>query len=784
MYKKYQILLVFALLSTTFFGQSSLVGRVINDKGVPLLGVDVILVNTTLGAASDESGAFKISNVPLGNYMVEVSSLGYKTQTIPVTFKNNIPISLKITLVETDESLSEVVVRAKTKQARKREEPIKIEVIDVEKIIEQSTSIPEIINQTSGVKVRQSSGIGSATTININGLQGNAIRYFKDGIPTDYLGRAFNIGLVPTSVIKNVEIYKGVLPIELGADALGGAINIVTKDKDKQYIDTSLELGSFNTQILNFNSNFIIPKTKIHVGVSSYHTRSDNDYEFDIDINTQGTVERFRVRRFHDAISASFTEANAGVHNTKIADVLDLKFAYFELDNEVQNGISIDRPFGEVTQAEINRIVSLQYEKKILPHWNIGLFAALSNISTKEQDLSDFLYNWFGEQTFPTVGGEFQKRDQRIQEDTQVARFNTQYDITKNVNVKLSSTYTSTDRVGSDPFGEVNIVTGIQPITIPSTYTKIISGLGIGASFFNKRVVSESFVKHYYLETEAASSSFSNNVTDELFNRSFGWGQSFKVAIDNDTYARISFENATRIPNADEYFGDNLFLLPNPLLEPETSDNLNVGFATNVNASKTLFIEVNTFYRNTKDFIRIFPQGLINSINRNSDTQITKGIEGNVRVKIDDKSSISAAITYQDLRRTETSGTDVILEDSRTPNIPYYFTNVTANKVFSTPLKLPLDLNVYGNYLYTEQYFVEATPKIFEPDLFGEISSAISSVIPTQHQVNLGFTCKFRNVPLSLNVEAINVFNNELFDDFRIPKPPRNYRLKLTYRLQ
>ena len=184
-----------------------------------------------------------------------------------------------------------------------------------------------------------------------------------------------------------------------------------------------------------------------------------------------------------------------------------------------------------------------------------------------------------------------------------------------------------------------------------------------------------------------------------------------------------------------------------------------------------------------KDFIQRFPLGLINSINRNSDSQEVKGIEGNIKLNLGGNTSIRGALTFQDLRIKE-SIQNPNLEGSRSPNIPYYFTNLSINKEFKKPFGWSADFNIYGNYLYTEQYFVRSVNKVLEPSLFGESPSAIRSiVIPTQHQVTLGFTYKFHNIPFSINVEGINMLNEELYDDFRIPRPLRNYRLKLTYRL-
>ena len=336
------------------------------------------------------------------------------------------------------------------------------------------------------------------------------------------------------------------------------------------------------------------------------------------------------------------------------------------------------------------------------------------------------------------------------------------------------------DRIGSDPFAQENFITGIQPITIPSTYRKIVSGIGVGSKFFNQKLVGATFVKNYYLETESASF-FGESLTEELFDRSFGFGQSFKYELDENTYARISYEKATRIQDADEYFGDNLFLLPNPLLITEMSDNVNLGIATNLNESNSINLEINGFYRDTKDFIRIFPRDLLFSINRNSFTQIAKGVEVNLKVNPSETSSIRAAITYQDLRGKDNLDSPN-LEDSRTPNIPYFFTNLSANKNFIFPFGWNLDLNFYGNYLFTEQFFVRATERSLEPALFEEAPSSVTNIIPTQHQVNLGVTCNLKKIPISLNLEVINALDAQLFDEFRIPRPLRNFRFKITYR--
>ncbi|MEM6829762.1 MAG: carboxypeptidase-like regulatory domain-containing protein [Bacteroidota bacterium] len=777
----------FAFLSFSIYYSfaGTIKGRVMDHHNEPLPGVTIKIKGTNKGGISDADGRYSIE-VNEGAYVLEASFIGFETRRESVSVPGTGVVTVDFRMNEAVSELEEVIVKGKSVTQLKREEPIKVEAIDVSKTMAQSTSIPELINQVTGVKVRQASGVGSNVDININGLQGNAIRFFKDGIPTDYLGGAFRLGLVPTSIIDNVEIYKGVLPIELGADALGGAVNITTKEKDQNYLDASYEIGSFNTHTVNLNANHILPNSNVHVGVSSYFIHSDNDYEFDLDINEGGITETYRVRRFHDATTARYGAFNLGLHDAPWADVLDVTFTYFDQDDEVQNGIQVNpsQALGEVVRASTSTVFDVRYRKEVLPGWDVDVFAAISQRDTKEQDLADFFYDWrFGRTDNRTSNGETELRDQRLDIDTKVARFITQYTLNDHFKLKFSSTYNGYDQVGSDPFQQANLSTDVQPITIPSTYTKVVSGFGIRTSFLDNKLKGESFVKHYYLDAEAPST-FGTSLTQKISRENFGWGQSIKYEIDGDSYARVSFEDATRIPEAEEYFGDFLFVLPNGELEPEQSKNLNFGFKTNLDELDDISVEINAFYRKTTDFIRLFPIDLLRSVNRNSDAQLTNGIETNFKWNVLRATTIRAAITYQDMRRTETSGTDVILENSRTPNIPYFFTNLSVRSRFDDPLSFPISLSVYGNYLFTEKYLLLPTPEALEPTLFSELLPAVSNnFIPTQQQVNVGLTCAFKALPVSANVEVINLTNAVLFDNFRIQKPGRNYRFKLTYRL-
>src|SRR5690625_6460713 len=85
---------------------------------------------------------------------------------------------------------------------------------------------------------------------------------------------------IPSSVADYIEVYKGVMPTEVGIDALGGAINIVPKKPTKNIHRISYEAGSFNTQKLTLNSYYKV-SDHISYGVNCFGYYSKNNFKVD-----------------------------------------------------------------------------------------------------------------------------------------------------------------------------------------------------------------------------------------------------------------------------------------------------------------------------------------------------------------------------------------------------------------------------------------------------------------------------------------------------------------------
>ena len=212
------------VLLTAQSKQNSIVkGQIKDALGMPLVYASVQLKDTHYGAVSNEQGLFTLE-APLGKYTLEVSYMGYKTQQIFIEVKKEKIETINIILKEDANSLNEVNIFAKTQVQKLKESAQAVGVIETKEVKLQSADLGEVMAKTEGISVQRAGGLGANIRFALNGLSGDKIRFFYNGIPLHFTPYAFGIANVPVNVIKQIEVYKGVVPIQFGADALGGLL--------------------------------------------------------------------------------------------------------------------------------------------------------------------------------------------------------------------------------------------------------------------------------------------------------------------------------------------------------------------------------------------------------------------------------------------------------------------------------------------------------------------------------------------------------------------------------
>lgn len=762
----------------------------------PLPGATVIIKGTTTGAVADENGRYVIKNVDAGTYILEVSSVGFVHTSREVRVSRAGSINADFSLQESVSELDAVVVRGEYTSKEIEQEPVTIKSIDARALGDLSLGAEELLKQTTGVVVRQDGGLGGNVNINLNGLTGNAVRIFYDGIPLEVYGGGLQINNIPVDALERMDVYKGVMPVDIGTDALGGGINLVPKKLDKKFLNTSYTIGSFNTHRFTLDGGANLGD-KTYLSLLSYVNYSDNDFTMrDIRssferVNSNGFLvtdeEVIDARRFHNRHFSTFVELGAKITDLSWADEFKIATSFSYRDDEIQNGQFL-RPtsIGEATRQIENFTQRVDYKKTFFNKLNLRYFGVLSNTENTSNDSTTNIYNWKGEvltRASNPAGAElFIQPTARVANTLGTAhRLVLNYLVSDNLSIKISDFFRYSEIDGNDPLGvRINIGNeSIDPNTIPSTLTRNILGSEVEYTLFDEKVRLIGLFKNYFYDAEAidvlqepVGETIPVRKVDKNFN---GFGFGFKYQIISSTYIRSSFERAARIPTEGEIFGDFAAIVPNFQLKPETSDNLNlgIGFEKAILGFQYFLFQVDAFVRDQTDLIRAEPFGPENSRFVNEDEVEGRGIEVALSMRPIKNLSFNGNFTYQSNKITTPRLNGATLEEPQVPNIPLLFFNVGTTYDLEDLFDKNIDLQIFGNYFFTNRYSISEVSDLdtANPDF----------VIPEQHLVNLGLVVKPGIEDLRCSFSVKNVLDELMYDNFRIPRPGINYSFKINY---
>ena len=263
-------------------------------------------------------------------------------------------------------SLSQSVVTAKSREQQLREGAFAVEAVNIRLQASTLSSVTSAIDRTSGIRIREEGGVGSDYDLSINGLSGNAVRYFLDGMPLDAKGTGITLANLPVNIIDRVEIYKGVIPASFGSDALGGAVNIITNRRTRNYLDFSYGFGSFHTHKADFSAQYTGKKTGIVIKPVISANYSKNDYIMrDVKVrNEERTAFIIKdLPRFHDDYLSLFGQLEAGVMDCSWTDAFFVSASVSKIDKDIQTGATQDNVIGMAERHTQSLNVAARYEK-------------------------------------------------------------------------------------------------------------------------------------------------------------------------------------------------------------------------------------------------------------------------------------------------------------------------------------------------------------------------------------------------------------------------------------
>lgn len=752
-------------------------GKITSSDGHPVAQASLAIEGTSYGTYSNDNGSYRLE-LPEGTYTVVASFIGYESQkkSVKLTGKKTVDFILK----EETVALKDVEVYAKSKSQKLREGAFAVNALDVKPVVNSLSNLNELVNRTSGVKVRQEGGVGSDYDLSINGMSGNSVRYFIDGVPLETKGSEVSLANLPVNIIDHIEMYKGVVPAYLGSDALGGAINIVTKKEKKNYLDMSYGIGSFHTHKADLNAQIVFPKSGVIVRPTVGVNYSKNDYTMKGVEVWDESVRKYvpsNRKRFHDDYFSLLAQVEVGVTGKPWADDFFVTASYSKVDKELQTGSIQTKVYGMAERNGSAYNVSAQYRKKDFLLKGLQMHSMLSHTwnYSLTVDTAYRVYDWNGDY-IGSSRNEITGRERSLRHYKRpTTMFRSNWDYRFNPQHAINLNYL-VNRTGNDRYDEVD--SSFEPSN--DVVCKHIIGLSYHQQLWQNKMENTFFVKDYVNHLNIRQMDLywqtgSDKVKGESTGNYWGYGAGTRVSFWEPLALKASFEHSVRLPLARELLGNGSTIYANTALNPEKSDNVNLGvFGTwHPGAGHVLYYEVNGFMRFVDDYIQAVvaeKEGMMQY--QNVPAVHIKGLEGEVRYSWKRNLQCMANVSCQDARDQRKYKEDGKLSATylnRVPNRPWLFGAAEVNYTFHDVCRKNSSLRLETSYQWVHWYYLTW-------EAYGARES--KAQIPAQHVVNAGVTYSLENGRYNLSVSCDNIFDRLVYDHYKLQKPGRSFFLK------
>ena len=278
-------------------GSTSIKGHIIDkatNEHIPYVTVSV--KGTTIGTVADATGHFTLRNLPDTEFTLVAEFLGYKSVEVAIPAKHDKNIDLSITLEEQSMSMDDVVVSATRNETNKRNTATIVNVTS-HKIFDNtaSTNLAESVRFQPGLRVENTCGNCGAVQLRINGLEGQYSQVLLDSSPIfSSLAGVYGLEQLPVAMIERVEVIRGGGSALFGSNAIGGVVNIITKEPLRNSLSLSHTTGISKDSALenntSINGSFVSDDHR--AGVYIFGMAKDRDA---IDFNDDGFTDVLKM---------------------------------------------------------------------------------------------------------------------------------------------------------------------------------------------------------------------------------------------------------------------------------------------------------------------------------------------------------------------------------------------------------------------------------------------------------------------------------------------------------
>lgn len=683
-----------------------------------------------------------------------------------------------ITISPETQQLDEVTV-VSTGVSRLKRSAFNAVAVDTKELQNTTKNLSDALAKAPGMKLRESGGVGSDMQLMLDGFSGKHVKVFIDGVPQEGVGSSFGLNNIPVSFADRIEVYKGVVPVGFGTDAIGGVINIVTNKKRRRwFLDASYSYGSFNTHKsnVNFGQTF---KNGFTYEINAFQNYSDNDYHIEAPVEDfeTGRIDRdkkVRVKRFNDTYHNEAVVGKVGVVDKKWADRLMLGFTYSNMYQDIQTGVRQDIVYGQKHRKGHSLMPSLEYYKRNLlaKGLDVALTVNYNKNLTTNVDTASYKYNWYGDRKLLNSPGEQSYQHSRADNNNWNGTFTANYRLGKMHMLTFNHVLNTFSRSNTSLLAKEE-----QSDAIAKETRKNISG--VSYRLMPSETWNLSVFGKYYNQFVAGPVATDANQNDYVRTTrsvsSIGYGAAGTYFILPGLQAKLSYEKAYRLPTIEEMFGNEDLEMGDIGIRPENSDNVNLNLSYNRTFGRhSVYVEGGLVYRNTKDYIQRnitdLSGGKSAATYINYGKVLTKGYNISARYGFGKWVSVGGNFTQMDVRdnmKTSISGSaENIAYKERMPNLPYIFADSDVTFYWR-------DLGRKGNALtvsYDNQYLHS----------FTYYSSKIGSnkgdyVVPSQFSHNLSLSYSLRDGRYNLSFECRNFTDEQLYDNFSLQKAGRAF---------
>ena len=786
--KRTLLYLIFIMATVPLFATepprgATLEGVVTDSEGRPLPYTTIFVDGTSRGTTADSEGRYRLV-LEKGETDIVVQMLGYATERLSLNVaegSNNLDVVLSTEAT----GIEEVVVSA-SGVGHMRRSAFTAVAVDTKALQNSTKNIADALTRVPGVKLRESGGVGSEMSLMVDGFSGKHVKVFIDGVPQEGVGGAFSLNNIPAGYAERIEVYRGVVPVGFGADALGGVVNIVTnKSRRKWYADASYSFGSFNTHRSMVNAGQTL-ENGFMWEINAFQNYSDNNYKVDVPVEdfVTGRIDRdniVRVERFHDTYHNESVAAKVGVVGKSWADRLIFTMKYANMYKEIQSGVRQEIVYGDKLRRGYSLMPSLEYQKRNLFTEGLDLMvtANYNNNVTYNIDTAQYKYNWLGDTQRLNSPGEQSYQHTRSNSDN--------WNATATLTYRMGRAHTFTLNHVFNAFMRHNaslLAREEQGDAIDKQTMKNITGAQYRL-MPSKRWNVTLFAKYYALDVAgpiATDSNQSNFVRTTRHEDALGYGAAATYFILPSLQTKLSYEKAYRLPTIEEMFGDEDLEQGDIAIRPENSDNINVNLSYSdsygVDDKHSLYLDAGFMWRDTRDYIQRnivdISGGKSAATYINYGRVLTWGVTLSARYSFATWLSVGGNISYMDVRDNMkiaigTTSMPNLGYGDRMPNIPYLFADSDITFTWNDCISEgdALSLTYDNQYLHNFYYY----------------SSRIGTnksdyMVPTQFSHNLSLSYSLKQGKYSISVECRNFTNEALYDNFSLQKAGRAFYAK------